>query len=215
MGPLILSSAPMKTKQEQKYSKAIAKAVGDAWDKWAKNLKVPGLPWYPAFAAFPGPMAPPTPNIPVPLLLLQSSGEAEMSAKKLEDAMKSNLKDPKANHAKTLFNSLATGINTAFIAWKAQTMVTNVLGMGPIPSFAPPVAPVGPVVNGMGNMTPGGLVSPPSLASSVKAIGPDQSEALEKQAKAMQKMAENEKKLADQAMQKLKSDVAAAQKAAG
>ena len=46
----------------------------------------------------------------------------------------------------TLFNALATGINTMFVAWKASTMVTNVLGSGPIPTFAPPAVPVGPVV---------------------------------------------------------------------
>lgn len=212
--PLILAGAPMKTQQEQKYSKAIAKAVGEAWDKWAKACKVPGLPWYPAFAAFPGPMAPPMPNIPVPLILLQSSSEAEMSVKKLEDAMKSNLGDPKALHQKTLFHALATGINTMFLAWKASTMVTNVMGTGPIPTFAPPVVPVGPVVNGTGTMLPAGLVSPPSMAASVKSAGPDLGEELKKKAKALEKMAENEKKLADQAMKKLKADVAAAQKAA-
>jgi hypothetical protein len=37
-------------------------------------------------------------------------------------------------------------------------MVTNVLGTGPVPTFAPPYVPVGPVVGGVGNMTPGGFI---------------------------------------------------------
>jgi hypothetical protein len=37
-------------------------------------------------------------------------------------------------------------------------MVTNVLGTGPVPTFAPPYVPVGPVVGGVANMTPGGFV---------------------------------------------------------
>jgi hypothetical protein len=37
-------------------------------------------------------------------------------------------------------------------------MVTNVLGTGPVPTFAPPYVPVGPVVGGIANMPPGGLI---------------------------------------------------------
>ena len=36
-------------------------------------------------------------------------------------------------------------------------MVTNVLGTGPVPTFAPPYVPVGPVVGGVGTMMPGGF----------------------------------------------------------
>lgn len=212
MYPLIMKDAPKKTQQEQKYSKAIAKAVGDAWDKWAKDCKVPGLPWYPAYVAVPGPVAPPMPNIPVPLILLVSSSEAEMSVKKLEDAMKKNLGDSKANHQKTLFNALATGINTMFLAWKATTMVTNVMGMGQNPTFAPPLVPVGPVVNGSGMMIPGGFISAPSMAASVKNAGPDEIEKMQKKIKELENKAANEKKQAEQAMKKLQQDVAAAQK---
>ena len=36
-------------------------------------------------------------------------------------------------------------------------MVTNVIGTGPVPTFAPPYVPGGPVVGGVGSMPPGGL----------------------------------------------------------
>ena len=42
-----------------------------------------------------------------------------------------------------------------FIMFKLQTQVSLVMGMGPIPSFAPPYVPVGPVVGGSTLPTPG------------------------------------------------------------
>lgn len=212
MEPLILKSAPMNTPQLQKYSKAVAKAVGKAWDNWMKNAKVPGLPWYPAFAAFPGPVAPPMPNIPVPLILLQSTSEAEMSAAKLEKAMIDALGDKNAAHHEVLFKSLATGIGTIFLGWKAMTMVTMVLGTGQIPTFAPPVVPVGPVVNGTGTMTPGGLVSPPSGAAALKTGKSKDVDKLKKQAEEMEKRSKNSAEEAKNAMKKLEADFEQASK---
>jgi hypothetical protein len=57
-----------------------------------------------------------------------------------------------------LYEALAEAFEAAFNIWKVTTMVTNVLGTGPIPTFAPPYVPVGPVVGGTGTMTPGGFV---------------------------------------------------------
>jgi hypothetical protein len=141
--PFILSTAPMKTEQEQKYSKAIASAFDGAWKSWQDKITVPGLPWYPAFAAFPGPMAPPMPNIPMPLIVLPSAGEVE-----LKKAMEDNLGDKEAMHASELFDSLAKAFAVVFLLFKSTTVVTNVMGKGPIPTFAPPFVPVGPVVGG-------------------------------------------------------------------
>src|SRR5262249_58386944 len=62
--PLILASAPKSTPMEMKYSNVIAQVIGTAWLTFTATVKVTGMPWYPAFAAFPGPLAPPTPNIP-------------------------------------------------------------------------------------------------------------------------------------------------------
>src|SRR4029077_622845 len=51
-----------------KHRDAVAKGVSKCFKDWQGMVTVPGLPWYPAFAAFPGPMAPPMPNIPTPLI---------------------------------------------------------------------------------------------------------------------------------------------------
>ncbi len=56
-----------------------------------------------------------------------------------------------------------------FAAWFVGTfhmmlqtaLVTNVQGTGPVPSFAPPYIPVGPVVGGLANSPPGFLLGGP------------------------------------------------------
>ena len=150
---LILGAAPMNTAQEQKFSNAIANALGVGWQSWSAGLG--GVLSYPLFAAFPGPLAPPTPNVPVPLLTMASPGEAQLTPAALHGAMQANLADPTAMHASELFDALATAFANVFQIFKSTTMVQNVLGTGPVPTFAPPAAPVGPVVGGTGNGAPG------------------------------------------------------------
>jgi len=72
--------------------------------------------------------------------------------------MVGNLADPLAPHHAQLFESVASAFEQCFQIWQASTMVTNVLGTGPVPTFAPPFVPAGPVIGGMGNMLPGGFV---------------------------------------------------------
>lgn len=151
--PFILASAPMGTPQEIKYSKAIATTMSNMWQAWQAGLT--GVLMYPAFAAFPGPMAPPTPNIPVPLITFASPGEAGLSPASLKALMMANLADPDALHAMDLFDALSTAFNTIFQLFKATTIVQNVLGSGPIPTFAPPFVPVGPVLGGFVVPMPG------------------------------------------------------------
>jgi len=153
--PFILASAPVNTAQFMKYSKAIAQVVSTAWQTWQSGLM--GQLMYPAFAAFPGPMAPPTPCVPMPLIAFSSPGEAMLSPASLKAQMIANLGDPDALHHKELFEAVAQAFNTSFTLFKATTLVQNVLGTGPIPTFAPPFVPVGPVVGGTSVPTPGVL----------------------------------------------------------
>jgi hypothetical protein len=156
-GPLILASAPKATPQEIKYSNAIANAISQGWLTYQSTIKVPGLPWYPAFAAVPAPVAPPMPNIPAPLMALTQM-TVSVSQAQLKGAMIANLGEPKAAHHQELFDCIAGAFEKCFTLWQTTTMVTNVLGTGPVPTFAPPFVPVGPVVAGVGNMLPGGFV---------------------------------------------------------
>lgn len=155
--PLILASAPKNTPMMMKYSNAVASTFGTAWLTYTSSIKVTGMPWYPMFAAFPGPIAPPTPNIPCPVKVL-AQVPASLAPAALKGMMIGNLGDPQAMFHDKLFEALADAIDKCFQLWTTSTQVTNVLGTGPIPTFAPPFVPVGPVMGGVGNMTPGGFV---------------------------------------------------------
>jgi hypothetical protein len=119
--PFIFASAPKNTPQEMKYSNAIATAFGTLWQPWHMGLT--GTLMYPAFAAFPEPMAPPTPNFPIPLVTFSSSGESGLSPSTLKSTMEGNLGDPKALHASDLFDAIAKAFNTVFQTFKASTLV--------------------------------------------------------------------------------------------
>ena len=155
--PLIMASAPKATPQELKYSNAIATTISNAWLAYTAGIKVKGMPWYPAFAAFPGPVTPPTPNVPCPVIAI-SSAAAAVGKAALKGQMIGALADPMAQWHKEIFDSIADAFEKCHQIWEPATQVTNVLGTGPVPSFAPPYVPVGPVVGGVGNMTPGGFV---------------------------------------------------------
>ena len=154
--PLILAQAPKETQALMRYSNVIANVIGTAWQTFTATVKVPGLPFYPAFAAFPGPMAPPTPNVPVPFAAL-TQVPVSISTMTLKAQMVGQLGDPMAPFHAQLFESIADAFEKTYNTWKVSTMVTKVLGTGAIPTFAPPFVPAGPVVGGVGTMTPGGF----------------------------------------------------------
>ena len=138
---------------------AFAGAAGDGFLAWADSLQVPGLPWYPSFAAFPGPSAPPTPNVPTALSTLggnRAQVSAGVVAARIIGALGARAADPAWIEAAASFGNF---IGTSFALWSATTLVTNVLGTGPVPSFA--TGSPGPVVGGTGTMAPGGFLGPP------------------------------------------------------
>lgn len=147
------------TGQEAKYRDAVADAFDQKWKSWQDKVMVPALPWYPAFAAFPGPMAPPMPNVPVPLIACPSAGMADLTPPSLKNAMVGALGESDALHHKELFEAIATGFSVAFLQWLPTQQVMLVMGKGPVPTFAPPFVPVGPVIGGDIIPAPGHLIS--------------------------------------------------------
>jgi hypothetical protein len=148
-----------------KHRDAVAKGVSKCFKNWQDKVMVPGLPWYPAFAAFPGPMAPPMPNVPVPLVACPSAMASEIvspdsMAKAMDDALDGDLKKKdKAKQYEALHLAIATVLSLAFLLWLLQQQVMLVLGKGPIPTFAPPFVPVGPVMGGDIISVPGHLLT--------------------------------------------------------
>jgi hypothetical protein len=150
-----------------KHRDAVAKGVSKCFKDWQGQVTVPGLPWYPAFAAFPGPIAPPMPNVPTPLIACPSammtsicmpdSMKSEMD-NALDGDLKSDKNDPTKQH-EALHDAIATVLALAFTTWLPAQQVMLVLGKGPIPTFAPPYVPVGPVLMGDVISIPGHLAT--------------------------------------------------------
>ena len=157
MGPTVAGM----TGTSKTMRKAVAKGVGDNFDKWRKKVTIPGLPWYPAFAAWPGPMAPPMPNVPMPLISCVSSKLSKITiASQLKSSIYGNLPSNMKNSRNEAFvQAIADFLAMHFFIWVSSQMVTNVLGKGPVPSFAPPLVPVGPVIMGDNIAAPGHLMS--------------------------------------------------------
>ena len=148
-----------------KQRDAVAKGVSKCFKNWQDMVTVPGLPWYPAFAAFPGPMAPPMPNVPMPLITCVSAKMSDIITPfqmktEMDNALDAGLKrdDPDKQY-EALHDAIATVLSLAFLMWLPMQQVMLVLGKGPIPTFAPPYVPVGPVVGGDNLPIPGHLMT--------------------------------------------------------
>ena len=141
------------------YTRAIATGIQKCWSQWQDSVTVPGLPWYPSFAAFPGPQAPPTPNVPSPLVALPSPFVGKVTTPNDMKREMTTTLGTAGPYSDQLFDAVASGVATAVQMWLPSQMVTNVLGKGPIPVYGPPYVPVGPVVMGDNIATPGHLLA--------------------------------------------------------
>ncbi len=105
------------------------------------------------------------PNVPIPLIACPSAMMTEIfmgdSMKKaMTDALDGGMKDKDPEkHYEALHDAIATAASLGFLIWNAAQMVQILLGKGPIPSFAPPFVPVGPVVGGDNIAAPGHLMA--------------------------------------------------------
>ncbi len=142
----------------QTHATALVNAIGQGWHQAVGMVTVPGMPWYPTFAVFPGPMVPPTPNVPFPLVSLRFS-LAFLNSNLLKTQALQRIQGGAVFAADELFTAICVGLESALEVWIPAQMVTNVLGTGPVPTFAPPYVPVGPVVGGYVLPNPGILAT--------------------------------------------------------
>jgi hypothetical protein len=154
--PLILANGPCNSPETLKLTQSIAAGLGGAWFQLTNSISVPGLPWYPSFAGVPAPVAPPTPNVTTPVSAL-TMARSLVGKAALKNAMMANDPAGSRDH-QNLYEAIAEAFEQSFQLWTATSIVTNVLGTGPVPAFAPPHVPVGPVVGGVGTMIPGGFM---------------------------------------------------------
>jgi hypothetical protein len=137
----------------ERLADAVSDAVWQAWKSWADHVTVPSLPWYPAFMAWPGPVAPPMPNTPCPLMLCPSSGIDRMMPPQLSAAITTRLSGSTIAGSDAGISTLARQVSAAFMQWLSTTNVTMALGSGTTAAALPfmPIAPVnGAVVHSRG-----------------------------------------------------------------
>jgi hypothetical protein len=108
-------------------------------------------------------MAPPTPAASAyPIARGTSAGESRLSALTLAPRLQSALRTAGRDVAddKTI-KELSTWVEASFLDWKLSAQLVGVMGKGPIPTFAPPYVPVGPVVMGDNLSGPGHVIAGP------------------------------------------------------
>jgi hypothetical protein len=128
---------------------AFADSVAQAWNAWFEGYQVHLS--YPTFAAVAGPSAPITPSAPQPLKAGASQNAHRLTPAFLEMDIKMKL-GPEASDsiASNAVNEFAKWFSERFSAWQSVATLVNIMGKGPVPTFAPPYVPVGPVVGGDG-----------------------------------------------------------------
>jgi hypothetical protein len=132
-------------------ARAFSQALYATFAEWANNYTASVPNAFPAFGAFPGPVAPPMPSIPFPLVI----GTSVKSAKALLPAsiealvLKRLSKTRRAQAgASVAVKDFARAASGRLNAWLVVQQATQVMGRGPVPTFAPPYVPVGPVIQG-------------------------------------------------------------------
>ena len=145
--------SPKKRENFQKYSDAVSKGIAKSFKDFQDQVMIPGLPLCPAFTFFPGPMCPPMPiQVTPPLLICPSAMVAkiltpELLKQSMIGELDGGVKDKdKGKFYEALFDALGTAFSMAFTIWLPSQMVQLVMLGGPVPSFAPPYVPGGPVM---------------------------------------------------------------------
>lgn len=161
--PLMIE-AMLKAKVPSEIARVIARELWGAWKEWADGFRMPLPGIYPQLAAFPGPMAPPLPGRGAfPLSQGSSAGEPRLQAAalsmKLTAALRRHVKP--GTGAQQAIEQVVKWVDTSFQEWKRMAQVNGLalLGRGPVPTFAPPYVPVGPVIGGDNLAAPGHLVA--------------------------------------------------------
>lgn len=131
-------------------AQAIATVFWRAYKSWAEEFRGSHPGAFPAFAAWPTAQAPPLKSAPATIGLLGGSaaGTSAISSREIEAALRKELgaraTEPGAPEA---LREIARSMSAQLVTW-TTTQLVLVDGQGPVPSFAPPYVPVGPVVAG-------------------------------------------------------------------
>jgi hypothetical protein len=124
----------------------LAHEVADGWKAWIRGYKTTHASAFPAFAAWPAGQAPETKS-PAPGLSLRhgvSSADAAVG-RDLAARLKARL----PNESPAAIDAFASWLEGRVTTWVRSASLADLSGKGPVPSFAPPYVPVGPVVGSL------------------------------------------------------------------
>lgn len=127
---------------------SFAGPVWSGWEFWSVTFTISSCPAFPSFAVFPGPQAPPTPAQPIPVSMANFDRDV-LEADTLETQILSRLGKYKEDpDAQRVVSEFAQWFDECFTSSIASSQITSLMGQGPVPTFAPPEVPSGPVVGG-------------------------------------------------------------------
>lgn len=141
------------------YNTAIAAGVHNQFHRMIGLAVVPGLSWFPQFAAWPGPVAPPMAALrPEKLLTLCTPGLPFVDHRAVKDAILQKFGGNKPACADGVAQAVAEGLTKTLMPWLSSNLLHGVMGGGPVPTFAPPYVPCGPVLGGVAQqIAPGNI----------------------------------------------------------
>jgi hypothetical protein len=127
---------------------AFAGAVWQGWKHWMSTFSGTFSNAFPSFVSFPGPSAPPTPVIPLPVISAEADRE-KLTAEELESQILALFGEWKDDpEAKKAVEEFAQWFDVSFTKAVAKGRIENLMGRGPVPTFNPPEVPNGPVEGG-------------------------------------------------------------------
>jgi hypothetical protein len=152
-------------------AQTISRELGGAWRAWADGFQLSLAGAYPKLAAVPGPTAPPTPaSGAFQIARGTSAGEHRLNATTLSARLSSALRASAGRDIVGLDSAvmeLSSWVEGSFRDWRLTAQVVGVMGKGPVPSFAPPYVPVGPVVMGDNLSSAGAVIAGPRFGRMV------------------------------------------------
>lgn len=144
------SVAPLQGIQEE-IVQAVAEGFSAQFAQWQGQVTVPGLPMYPSFAAVPAPFAPPTPNVPMPLLACESDKLSGLLTDwEMQSAIEQHLTSShkKLDQYDTFIYGLCLKLCLLSMTKLSTTRVSYMLGTGPVQGFTAWPVRAGQVMGG-------------------------------------------------------------------
>jgi hypothetical protein len=127
----------------------IASLAWEVWKAWAESYTGSFCNAIPDFAAVPAPKAPLTHLPPRPLSEGFAPGQVGITTEIFHDTLMQLLQEYVVDvESAAEIQLFAAWYATSFQRWFQSTELVNLSVRGPVPSFAPPYVPVGPVVAG-------------------------------------------------------------------